>query len=381
MERSPAGDRLTGASRFVPSADAVPKENTLMDKAEILDWLREEDPARLAGLFRRADTIRRETVGDAVHLRGLIEISNDCRRNCLYCGLRAGNSTLQRYRMTAEQILECARKAVEYGYGTVVLQSGENTDIAADWVADAVSRIKRETPLAVTLSLGERTVEEFALWRKAGADRYLLRFETSSRALYERVRPVPAGMRSDRLALLRELGRLGYEIGGGVMVGLPGQTWDILADDLLQFREMDMDMVGLGPYLSHPQTPMGRKPWRFNAPEGEQVPNTEEMTYKVLALTRLLVPEANIPSTTALAAINTTDGRERGLGSGANVVMPNLTPPPYRDLYEIYPGKACASETAEVCRDCLRRRITAIGRVVGTGPGPRQRRALDPQSA
>lgn len=352
-----------------------------MDRNEILDWLREEDASRLAELFRLADTARREAVGDAVHLRGLIEISNDCRRNCLYCGLRAGNAVLQRYRMTADEVMECVNKAVEYGYGTVVLQAGEHSAIEAEWVADLVRCIKGRTPLAVTLSLGERTLEEYRLWREAGANRYLLRFETSNRALYERIHPPLPGKRSDRVALLRELRRLGFEIGGGVMIGLPGQTYEILAGDLLLFRELDLDMVGVGPYLPHPETPLGRERSTFEAAAGEQVPNSEGMTCKVIALTRLLCPESNIPSTTALATINTADGRERGLCSGANVVMPNLTPPRYRELYEIYPGKACVTETAEMCRDCLRRRIAAIGRTVGTGPGARRRCAPNLQTA
>jgi biotin synthase len=344
-----------------------------MNRSEILNWLREEDPSRLGDLYGRADAVRRATVGDEVHLRGLIEIGNACRRSCLYCGMRRENHALERYRMTPAEIFDCAKTAVAYGYGTVVLQAAEDPEIDAGEIADLIRKIKRETSLAVTLGLGERE-EDFGLWRDAGADRYLLRFETSDRGLYERIHPAVSRKVSDRLALLRSLRTLGYEIGGGVMIGLPGQTWDILADDLLTFRAMDLDMVGVGPYLAHPETPLGKEPARFAAPDGQQVPNSEEMTYKVIALTRLLCPEANIPSTTALATVNRAAGRERGLQCGANVVMPNLTPPRYRELYEIYPGKACLTETAEVCRGCLRDRIAAIGRTVGSGPGARRRR-------
>jgi biotin synthase len=349
-----------------------------MNQSDVIAHLREEDPGRLEELFRRADAVRRRTVGDEVHLRGLVELGNACRRSCLYCGLRRENGALRRYRMTTEEVLACAAKAVEHGYGTIVLQAAEDPKIEAGWVAQIVRRIKETTSLAVTLSLGERE-EDFELWREAGADRYLLRFETSNRPLYERLHPALADRQSDRIALLRALRELGYETGGGVMIGLPGQTREILADDLLTFRELDLDMIGVGPYLPHPETPLGRDGGRFAAPDGRQVPNTEEMTYKVIALTRLLCPEANIPSTTALATVNTTSGRERGLQRGANVVMPNLTPPRYREMYEIYPGKACVSETAEACRDCLSRRIAAIGRTVGTGPGPRRRREPIPQ--
>jgi len=174
---------------------------------------------------------------------------------------------------------------------------------------------------------------------------------------------------SDRLAILRGLGQLGYEVGSGVMIGIPGQTYESLAEDIERFRTLDLDMIGVGPYLPHPDTPLGRNPGDFRAPESDQAPNTEEMTYKVLALARLACPRANIPSTTALATLNIAGGRELGLQRGANVVMPNLTPVKYRALYEIYPGKACIAETAEACQACLRQRILSIGRKVGTGPG------------
>lgn len=344
-----------------------------MNRTQILDWLREEDPQRLGELFQRADEVRRANVGDAVHLRGLIEIGSECSRSCLYCGLRKENHSLTRYRMTPDEIWECVGKAVDYGYGTVVLQAAEDPEIDAQLVAGIVRRIKAGTPLAVTLSLGERE-EDFPLWREAGANRYLLRFETSDRSLYQRIHPNAPHGASDRIALLKKLKELGFETGGGVMIGIPGQSYDILADDLLMFRSLDLDMIGVGPYLPHPETPLGRNPEKFFAPEGQQTPNSEEMTYKVIALARILCPEANIPSTTALATVNTVSGRERGLQSGANVVMPNLTPPRYRQLYEIYPGKACVTETAEACRDCLRNRILGIGRTVGSGMGSRRHR-------
>jgi len=338
----------------------------------LLSWLREDDPDRLARLWERADEVRREEVGDAVHLRGLIEFSNHCIRQCAYCGLRAGNRSLViRYRMEQEEIVAVVRKAADYAYGTVVLQAGEDPLITADWMAALVRRIKRETPLAVTLSLGERSIQDFAAWRQARADRYLLRFETSDRVLYRTVHPNLGGRRSNRIADLRKLRRLGYEIGSGIMVGLPGQTYRSVAQDILLFRQLDLDMIGIGPFIPHPDTPLGSAP--PGLPTGEQVPNTEEMVYKVIALARLACPEANIPSTTALATINISSGRERGLQCGANVVMPNLTPMPYRRFYEIYPGKACLQETGEACNGCLRARLAAIGRYPGLGQGGRQR--------
>jgi biotin synthase len=312
-----------------------------MNRHEVIAQLREADPQRLEELWRRADEARQRGVGDEVHLRGLLEISNSCARDCLYCGLRASNRKLTRYRLTDEEILAGARQAAEYGYGTVVLQAGEDYGLGAEALAAVIRRIKALTPLAVTLSLGERPDADLLLWRQAGADRYLLRFETSNRALYQRIHPPLAGRTSDRPAILRHLRELGYEIGGGVMIGIPGQTYEDLADDLSLFARLDLDMIGVGPFLPHPETPLGAGEASLRAPEGEQAPATELMTYKVVALARLACPRANIPSTTALATLNTSQGRELGLQRGANVVMPNLTPVKYRALYEIYPGKAC----------------------------------------
>ena len=357
------------------STPALPRPgtDTVLDRRAILAWLREDDPARLGELWAAADETRRWGVGDEVHLRGLIELSNYCVRACGYCGLRSANREIERYRMSADEVLECARQAEEYGYGTVVLQSGEDYGIHADWMAELVAAIKREIGLAVTLSLGERPDDDLALWRAAGADRYLLRFETSDDELYRLIHPDLPGRRSDRFAILATLKRLGYEAGSGIMVGIPGQTWDSVADDIDAFRGLDLDMIGIGPYISHPATPLGDRSWAREIADDAQIPSDELTVYKTVALTRLVCPEANIPSTTALATINKIDGRELGLQRGANIVMPNLTPPEYRQRYEIYPDKACVNETAEMCRGCLQGRIEAIGREVGSGPGGRRR--------
>lgn len=347
-----------------------------MTLTDLETWLRETDSERLEELWQWADRVRRENVGDEVHLRGLVEISNHCVRTCGYCGIRAGNRKVARYRMTAEEVLDCARLAVTYGYGTLVLQSGEDYGISRDWLAEIVRRVKAETPLAVTLSLGERPEADLIAWREAGADRYLLRFETSDRELYDRIHPPRPGQeRSDRLALLRRLREIGYEIGSGVMIGIPGQSYASLAEDIATFEGLDLDMIGVGPYLPHPETPLGKPQVasrESRVGESDQVPNTEAMTYKVVALTRIVCPHANIPSTTALATLNKDTGRELGLARGANVVMPNLTPPKYRVLYEIYPDKACLNETAEACNLCLTGRIHSLGRTVGQGPGGRR---------
>jgi biotin synthase len=330
-----------------------------MNEKQIIDWLREEDEQKLEILWRLADETRIAQVGDQVHLRGLIEVSNICARRCGYCGISADNRQIQRYRMTEEEIMDCVQRAVGFGYGTVVMQAGEDYGITRQWMTNIIRRIKAETSLAVTLSLGERPDEDLIAWR-----------ETSNRELYDRIHPPLGDKSSDRFAILGNLRKLGYEVGSGIMIGIPGQTYKDLTGDILAFRELDLDMIGVGPFIPHPETPLGQCLPNASA---DQVPNTEKMTYKVIALTRLVCPEANIPSTTALASLNKADGRELGLMRGANIVMPNLTPPQYRVMYEIYPNKACINETSEACASCLSMRIINIGRTVGSGQGGRRK--------
>jgi len=344
-----------------------------LDRQDILRWLRCDKPQRLEELWQWADRVRSEQVGDAVHLRGLVEISNHCARACHYCGLRAANQAVGRYRLTDEEIFNCALRAQQLGYGTLVLQSGEDDGIKADGLTALIRRIKTSTPLALTLSLGERSENDLATWREAGADRYLLRFETSDRALYRAIHPDRGSRISDRIALLRRLRALGYETGSGVMVGIPGQSYEILADDLLLFRELDLDMIGIGPFIAHPQTPL----WQVQSPLAvhDQVVPTIEMTCKVVALARILRPDANIPATTAVAVLDAAQGREMALCRGANVIMPNLTPPRYRELYAIYPGKADRIEAAETSDHQIRAQIAALGRTAGSGQGGRGQRS------
>ena len=294
----------------------------------------------------------------------------------MYCGLRRANRNLTRYRMSRDEILSCAREAVSLGYGTVVMQSGEDYALTDEWIADIVRSIKREMSLAVTLSLGERSEEELRMWRNAGADRYLLRFETSDPALFRTIHPERKRGSPDRLTLLRQLKQLGYETGGGVMVGIPGQSFESLADDVLAFRDLDLDMIGIGPYIPHPATPLGSGALSPAIDPDQQVPATEEMVYKMIALARIVCPTGNIPSTTALATINKTHGRKQGLLVGANVVMPNLTPVKYRALYQIYPAKACIEESATDCNQCLRAQIDSLGRFPGRKSGNRGAKEL-----
>ena len=309
----------------------MPRGLDSLDHDTVVAWLREADPAELERLWARADLVRAAHVGDAVHLRGLIEISNHCVRDCLYCGLRAHSDGIVRYRMSAEEILACAQQAKRLGYGTVVMQSGEDPGLTREFISGVIRAIKSETGLAVTLSLGERSDEELAAWKAAGADRYLLRFETSDSELYRRIHPSLPSRASDRIAQLVRMRDMGYETGSGVMVGIPGQTWEILARDVETLRDLDIDMIGIGPFLPSPRTPLGGAgAAKLRAPAFEQVPNDELTTLKVVALTRLVCPEANLPSTTALSTLDPATGRELGLTRGANIVMPNLTPPEYR---------------------------------------------------
>lgn len=343
--------------------------NNLLTKEEIVQWLRETDERALNTLWQMADNTRKQYAGDMVHLRGLVEFSNHCVRRCTYCGLSADNPKVNRYRMSADEIIECAHLIKSFGYGTIVMQSGEDRGYSKEAIVSIIRRIKKETDLAVTLSLGERSDDEFIVWREAGADRYLLRFETSNANLYRQIHPNRTGEVSDRIAMLKRLRSIGYEIGSGVMVGIPGQTYYDLANDILTFAQLDLDMIGIGPYLPHPDTPLGANMANLLVPAGEQTPNTEMMTYKAVALTRLVCPTANIPSTTALATVNRAAGRELGLRRGANIVMPNCTPIVYRKEYQIYPGKACLMEDAASCHGCMQHRIESIGRTIGSGRG------------
>ncbi len=338
-----------------------------MNRTDIIAWLREERPEHLQTLWAQADTVRREHVGDAVHLRGLVEISNFCRRQCAYCGLRCGNNTIQRYRLSYEEMIAAAAAAAQYGYGTVVLQSGEDLALTCQAITEIIIAIKQKFDLAVTLSLGERRVDELLAWRQAGADRYLLRFETGNTELFDAIHPpVPDQPPHYRYQLLTELFRLGYEVGSGIMIGIPGQSLASLADDILTFSQMQLDMIGVGPYIPHPHTPLAAQ---AAGATPDQAPRTVQMALKVIALTRLLCPDVNIPATTALAVLDPLTGYETALQCGANVIMPNLTPAVYRSEYDIYPGKTSSFDMADSFDTCLKERIKAIGRTPGAGRG------------
>jgi len=300
-------------------------------------------------LFSLADSIRAREKGDKVYLRGIIEFSNYCRRNCLYCGLRRDNTKLSRYRMSPGEIIKRAKEIAALGIKTVVLQSGEDPYYRLKDLTGIFSRVK-ELGVYVTLSIGELSAGAYRELKKAGADRYLLRHETANRKLYEVLHP--DGSFFNRVRCLYVLKDLGYEVGAGNMVGLPGQTDDMLWEDLLFMEKLQPEMVGIGPFIPHPDTPLAKE-------KG----GTLEQTLTMIALTRIILPKANIPATTALGTIH-PEGRELGLKVGANVVMPNMTPQPYRPLYQLYPGKICVNEDPDACLPCLKRRIEGIGRTI-----------------
>ena len=308
-------------------------------------------------LFAEARRVRHATKGNGVFLRGLIELSSICDRNCLYCGMRHENPNVRRYAMQDDEIVACAALAAELNFGTVVLQAGECERLWTQArISQLIRRIKAETGQKITLSLGERCEADTAAWKAAGADRYLLRFETTDRALFNRIHPgSPQTEEHPRIAQLKRMKAQGYEVGSGVMLGIPGQTLDSVVEDLLTFAELKLDMVGLGPYLKHPETPLGQ------SDQTAEVPVSADFTCRCYALTRLLLPNANIPSTTALSTLDPLNGRILGLTSGANVFMPNLTPAVYREGYQIYPGKICVVAPQADSLDALKATFNELG--------------------
>ena len=325
----------------------------MLTKQEIINYLSTDDKE----LFTKADAIRKQYVGDEVHLRGLIEFSNICKRTCFYCGLRNENHNLTRYRLSEDEIIKFAKHGAELGLKTVVLQSGEDSYFSIDKLCKIVKAIKK-FDVAITLSVGEKTYKEYKALKDAGADRYLLRIETTDENLYKKLHPNMSF--KNRIECLYNIKELGYETGTGCLVGLPNQTIESLANDILFFKELDADMVGIGPFIPHPDTPLGECNLDLN--------KNFDLSLKVMALTRILLKNINIPATTAMETIN-PNGRIIALKSGANVVMPNITQGEYRKQYIIYPNKICTDESPDKCSVCIRSKIEAIGRSISTGKG------------
>ncbi|HNW99449.1 MAG TPA: [FeFe] hydrogenase H-cluster radical SAM maturase HydE [Bacteroidales bacterium] len=310
-------------------------------------------------LIKKAYSIKENFIGKKDYLRGLIEFSNQCKKNCLYCGIRSGNTKVNRYSITDDEILQTAEFAQKNKFTGIVLQSGEqcNPDFTKR-ITGLITGIKKiaNPELRITLSVGEQLFETYKEWHDAGADRYLLRIETSSEELYKKIHPDNyLHSYKTRLECLENIKKAGYQTGTGVMIGLPFQTIENLADDLLFIKKMNIDMVGMGPYIEHTDTPL----YEYKdllLPLAERF----NLSLRMIAVLRIMMPYINIVSTTALQTIFPM-GRERGLKAGANVLMPNLTPGKYRSSYLLYENKPCINEEADECIDCLANRVKMIG--------------------
>lgn len=332
------------------------RESDLSD-SELKALIETEDSGAAELLRLRADEVRQRYYGKKVWLRGLIEISSYCRNNCLYCGIRRGNNNAQRYRLTPEEILRCCETGYELGFRTFVLQGGEDVYFTDEVLCPVIAEIKKRFPdCAVTLSLGERSEESYRLLKGAGADRYLLRQETVSPELYSRLHP-PEMLLENRKKCLFTLKKLGYQTGTGFMVGAPFQTMENIIADLRFMQQLQPEMIGIGPFVPHHDT-------AFANEKG----GTAELTLRLLGILRLMFPSVLLPATTALGTI-APDGRERGLKTGCNVVMPNLSPVSVRKKYELYDNKICTGEEAAECRRCLENRIVSAGYEVEVSRG------------
>ena len=354
-------------------------------RGELAQLLAIEDEEGLQALFASAYELKVKYCGKCVAMRGLVEAGNVCAKDCLYCGIRKSNGNVSRYQLTADEIVRLAELDAKQGYASLVIQSGEiESEAHTRFIEDVLRRIA-PLDLGVTLSLGEQTEEVYRRWKEAGAARYLLRIETSNPDLYATLHPSGHSWER-RVECLRALRRCGYQVGTGVMCGLPGQTYDDLARDISFFAEMDVDMIGMGPFIPHPDTPLGVPGAKCLVPSAglkhedlsesnalgtrHQALGTRHQALtlglKMIAVTRLHLHDVNIAAATALQAL-APDGRERGIRAGANVIMPNITDTKYRRSYQLYAGKPCLDENAGLCKGCLERRLAAIGETIDYG--------------
>ena len=317
-----------------------------------------ESPSDLDRLFKAAYAVKERFTGRKVFLRGIIEVSNICTKDCYYCGIRRSSRNIERFQLSMSEIVDAAMWANSHRYGSIVIQGGERSDEPfIKLIEDAVRAIKEQSAgrLGITLSMGEQTPEVYRRWFDAGAHRYLLRIESSNPELYRKLHPADHS-HDIRLKCLEILRNTGYQVGTGVMIGLPFQTLDDLVGDLLFFQKMDVDMIGMGPYLVSKDTPLAKEMPDFEAMKEQQL----KLGLKMIAAARLLLKNVNIAATTALQALDPR-GREQGLLAGANVIMPNLTAVQYRSSYQLYDNKPCLDENSEQCRFCLERRVQSIG--------------------
>jgi biotin synthase len=326
-----------------------------LDKKDIVELLRSEGADRLL-LFKRSGEVKEKHIGNKVWLRGLIEFSNICGKDCLYCGIRKGNKNLKRYNLSDDEILDSARFAIDNNYGSIALQSGETeSNFFTDRIENLLLKIKKLSSgkLGITISLGEQESKVYKRWFNAGAHRYLLRMESSNKDLYYKIHPHDNKHDFDRrFTCLKNLQDIGYQTGTGVMIGLPFQTPDDLAGDLLFMRDFNIDMCGMGPYIEHADTPLIKY-------KESLLPLSErfDLSLKMIAIIRIIMKDINIVAATALQAIDPI-GREKAVKIGANIIMPNITPGKYRDSYKLYENKPCTDDSAEDCKNCLDIRVS-----------------------
>ena len=346
-------------NNFIDNRD---REDLLI--GDIVDLLNSEGEEK-EKLFNRSAEIKNKYVNNIVYLRGLIEFSNICGKNCNYCGIRSDNKKIKRYKLTDKEIISAAQYAYDNNYGSVVLQSGEiESKEFVDRISKLVKQIKSisNDKLGITLSVGEQDENAYKKWFENGAHRYLLRIETSNEELYRKIHPQDGKHNyKRRLKCLESLQKIGYQTGTGVMIGLPFQTTEDLANDLLFMRNFDIDMVGMGPYIEHLDTPILN--YRNHL---LHLQTRFDLTLKMIAILRLMMKDINIAAATALQAIDPI-GREKAIKIGANVVMPNITPGQYRDDYKLYENKPCTSDDVDDCRDCLELRIGLTDNELGYG--------------
>lgn len=344
------------------SEQGINIDKPVFSKKEIVELLSLRGKEQEDLLFEARQTTD-QILGNKVYFRGLIEYSNICLKNCYYCGIRKDNRDQNRYTMTDEEVLECAKFAHEMQYGSIVIQTGERSDekfiSKIEFLLKEIKKLSNNE-LGITISLGEQDKETYKKWFDAGAHRYLLRIETSNPELYSQIHPQNQSFK-DRVSTLYDIKNSGFQLGTGVMIGLPGQTIENLADDIQFFKELDVDMVGMGPYIEHDQTPLFEQK-NFLLPIKERF----LLSLNMIAVLRLSMPEINIAATTAMQAID-PEGREKAIKAGANIVMPNLTPVKYRGKYMLYDGKPCLDEDASRCTGCLILRINSTGSEVALG--------------
>lgn len=336
------------------------KDNLEFDDLKSLLSLTDKDD--IDALFKHAYKVKTDNVGNKVYFRGIIELSNICAKDCYYCGIRKSNKTLDRFMMDKQEVIDAAVWAYDAGYGSIVLQSGERSDEKfTDYIESILLSVKEKTDnkLGVTLSLGEQSKETYRRWFNAGGHRYLLRIETSSPSLYKELHPESHSF-TGRIQCLNSLKEIGFQTGTGVMIGLPNQTIDDLANDLKFFKDNDIDMIGMGPFIAHHETPLADSLGDFDDYKDEQL----ELGLKMIAVARIYLRDVNIASTTALQALNHT-GREMGLQAGANIIMPNVSDTKYRDKYQLYDNKPCMDENSTMCKACLGNRVKSIGETIG----------------